>query len=188
MVKCNDKGPDARETEAKSAVVLKVKIVISVRPQGSRGEARAPVSIPSRTARAGPTLPVPPVLSGRDQASPTPSIAIAPAHGCRSRESTIRIWQLRYYLFVKRCRATGRGSLIGTRRFIRSARLLSNSIEFQGRFASEGECADYLSSPVGRDGSSVPAAAVAEPGFAEPKPCPTHFARNFSGLVMLRNS
>jgi hypothetical protein len=36
----------------------------------------------------------------------------------------------------------GRGSLIGTRRFLRSARLLPNSIEFQGRFASENACAD----------------------------------------------
>ncbi len=32
---------------------------------------------PWKTARAGPAPPVPPVLSGRDQASPTPSIAIS---------------------------------------------------------------------------------------------------------------
>jgi hypothetical protein len=55
-----------------------------------------------------------------------------------------------------------RGALIGTRGLIRSARLLPNSIEFQGRFASESACADYLSSAVGREGSSVAAAAMAE--------------------------
>jgi hypothetical protein len=43
-VKGNDKGPDVHETEAKSAVVLKAKIVIPGRPEGSRGETRAPVS------------------------------------------------------------------------------------------------------------------------------------------------
>ena len=31
---------------------------------------------PGRTARAGPAPPVPPVLSGRDQASPTPTMTI----------------------------------------------------------------------------------------------------------------
>jgi hypothetical protein len=51
MVSGNDKSPDAHETEAEIAVVLKIKIVIPGRPEGSRGEARAPVSIPSRTAR-----------------------------------------------------------------------------------------------------------------------------------------
>jgi hypothetical protein len=64
-----------------------------------------------------------------------------------------------------------RGTLIGTRGFIRSARLLPNSIEFQGRFASESACADYLSSAVGREGSTVPIAAMAEPSFAEPQSC-----------------
>jgi hypothetical protein len=53
MVKGNDKGPDAHETEARSAVVLKAKIVIPGRPEGSRGEARAPMSVRSRTARVG---------------------------------------------------------------------------------------------------------------------------------------
>jgi hypothetical protein len=72
-----------------------------------------------------------------------------------------------------------RGTLIGTRGFIRSARLLPNSIEFQGRFASESANADYLSSAIGPEGSTVPAASMAEPGFAETEALPTHFARNF---------
>jgi hypothetical protein len=38
-----------------------------------------------------------------------------------------------------------RETLIGTRGFIHSARSLPNSIEIQGRFASESACADYLS-------------------------------------------
>src|SRR4051812_31634816 len=101
MVKGNDKGPDAHETEARSAVVLKAKIVIPGRPEGSRGEARAPVSVRSRTARVGAAVPVSPVLSGRDQASANPSIATAPAHGCRCQEITMRIWRLHDYLFVK---------------------------------------------------------------------------------------
>jgi hypothetical protein len=51
---------------------------------------------PWRTARAGPSFPVSPVLSGRDQASPTPSIAIPhPLGGWQCAESTMRIWQLR---------------------------------------------------------------------------------------------
>jgi hypothetical protein len=83
MVSGNDKNPNAHETGAEIAVVLKIKIVIPGRPEGSRGEARAPVSVPSRTARVGLAVPVSPVLSGRDQASATPSIATAPAHGCR---------------------------------------------------------------------------------------------------------
>jgi hypothetical protein len=69
-------------------------------------------------------------------------------------------------------------------------------LEFQGRFASESACADYLSSAVGREGSSVPAAAMAEPGFAEPKPCrsishvtcETKKLNDFSGQIMLHNS
>jgi hypothetical protein len=48
MVSGNDKSPDAHETEAEIAVVLKIKIIIPGRPEGSRGEARAPVSILSR--------------------------------------------------------------------------------------------------------------------------------------------
>jgi hypothetical protein len=109
IVKGNDKGPDAHETEAKSAVVLKAKIVIPVRPEGSRGEARAPVSIPSRTARVFPAVPVSPVLYGRDQASATPSIAIAhPLTGDDAQELIMIIWQLHDYLFVKLPpRATG---------------------------------------------------------------------------------
>jgi hypothetical protein len=39
MVSGNDKSPDAHETEAEVAVVLKIKIVIPARPEGSRGEA-----------------------------------------------------------------------------------------------------------------------------------------------------
>jgi hypothetical protein len=64
MVSGNDKSPVAHETGAEIAVVLKIKIIIPGRPAGSRGEARAPVSIPSRTARVGAALPVSPVLSG----------------------------------------------------------------------------------------------------------------------------
>ena len=48
------KNPDAHETEAKSAGILKAKSVIPGRPAGLRGEACVPVSIPSRTARAVP--------------------------------------------------------------------------------------------------------------------------------------
>jgi hypothetical protein len=88
-----------------------------------------------------------------------------------------------------------RRTLIGTRGFIRSARSLSNSIEFQGRFASESACADYLSERGGREDSTVPAASMAEPGFAEPKPCRriSHVTceakklNRFSGRIMLHN-
>ena len=64
-----------------------------------------------------------------------------------------------------------RETLIGTRSFYRSARSLPNSIGFQGRFASESACADYLSERGWPGGSTVPPASMAEPGFAEPKPC-----------------
>jgi hypothetical protein len=48
-----------------------------------------------QTARAGHALPVSPVLSGRDQASATPSIAIShPLTGAEARENTMRMWQL----------------------------------------------------------------------------------------------
>ena len=83
----------------------------------------------SKTARAGPAPPVPPVLSGRDQASATPSIAMShPLTGADAGKSTIRTWQLHDYLFVRprrdqrqtgRLRESHRGAP-----FIRSARLL----------------------------------------------------------------
>ncbi len=65
-----------------------------------------------------------------------------------------------------------------------------------GRFARESACADYLSSAVGREGSTVPAAAMAEAGFAEPKPsrrishvtCEPQKLNGFSGRIMLHNS
>jgi hypothetical protein len=69
----------------------------------------------------------------------------------------MRIWRLHDYLFVKPSReqrATGGPrDPYWTRGFIRSAGSLTNSIEFQGRFASESACADYLSSAVGREGA-----------------------------------
>jgi hypothetical protein len=88
------------------------------------------------------------------------------------------------------------GLLLSRAGFIRSARLLPNSIEVRGRFARESTCADYLSSAVGREGSTVPAAAMAEAGFAEPKPsrrishvtCETKKLNGFAGRIMLHNS
>jgi hypothetical protein len=55
---------------------------------------------PWRTARPRLAHPVPPVLSGRDQASATPSIAIPhPLTDADAQESTMLIWQLRDYVF-----------------------------------------------------------------------------------------
>ena len=154
-----------------------------------------------QTGPAGPALPVPPVLSGRDQASATPSIAIShPLTGADAQEITMRIWRLHDYLLSNPAESNGQqadgGTLMESRGFIRSARLLPNSIEFRGRFARESACADYLSSAVGREGSTVPAAAMAEAGFAEPKPsrrislvtCETKKLNGFSGRIMLHNS
>ena len=56
MVSGNDKSPDAHETEAEIAVVLKIKIVIPGRPEARGAKPRAAVSIPSRTARVCPAL------------------------------------------------------------------------------------------------------------------------------------
>jgi hypothetical protein len=142
MVSGNDKNSDGHETEAEIAVFLKIKIVIPGRPEGSRGEARAPVSIPSRTARVCPADPVSPVLSGRDQASAIPLIAIAPAHGYPCPGDYNANMAIAWLSMCQtQPRATGNrrtaGALIGTRGFIRSARLLPNSIEFQGRFANK---------------------------------------------------
>jgi len=48
---------------------------------------------PWRTACVGPPAPVPPVLSGRDQASATPSIAILhPLPGSNGCECIMRLW------------------------------------------------------------------------------------------------
>jgi hypothetical protein len=59
-------------------------------------EPRGPRDCPTdlgRTARAGPAHPVPPVLSGRDQASPTPSNRnLTPADGLSVRECRMRLW------------------------------------------------------------------------------------------------
>ena len=60
-----------------------------------RGRRRDCPTAPWRTARPGPALPVPPVLSSRDQASATPSVAISdPLTGDDGHENTMRIWQL----------------------------------------------------------------------------------------------
>ena len=57
-----------------------------------RGPRDCPTDL-GRTARAGPAHPVPPVLSGRDQASPTPSNRnLAPADGLSARECIMRLW------------------------------------------------------------------------------------------------
>ena len=77
------------------------------RPRGCRdhvnraaGRQDSPTG-PGRTARADRALPVPPVLSGRDQASPTPSMTIShPLAGVDAQESTMPIWQLRDRLFT----------------------------------------------------------------------------------------
>jgi hypothetical protein len=121
MVSGNDKSPDADETEAEIAVVLKIKIVILGRPEDSRGEARAAVSIPSRTAHVCPGVPVSPVLSGRDQASATLQSQLHPLTGADAQEITMRIWRLHDYLFVKprrEQRATG-GDLCTAREGLR---------------------------------------------------------------------
>ena len=47
------------------------------------------------TAAPAPRSRVPPVLSGRDQASPIPSIISHPLRSARYRESTMRLWRLR---------------------------------------------------------------------------------------------
>ena len=53
-----------------------------------------PRSGPWQTVRPGPASPVPPVLSGRDQASPTShSLLSHPLRGARCREGIIRLWQ-----------------------------------------------------------------------------------------------
>jgi hypothetical protein len=72
------------------------------RGRGSRAGRPAGLPGPWRTACADPAHPVPPVLSGRDQASATPSIAIShPLTSADARKITIRIWQLHDCLFVK---------------------------------------------------------------------------------------
>jgi hypothetical protein len=51
--------------------------------------------IPLAATRAGPAPPVSPVLSGRDQASPTPTMTIPhPLGAPDARIGIIRIWQL----------------------------------------------------------------------------------------------
>jgi len=57
----------------------------------------APVEVRRLLFRSRPprsrTLPDPPVLSGRDQAPPTPSMISQPLRAARCRESTMRLWQ-----------------------------------------------------------------------------------------------
>jgi hypothetical protein len=66
------------------------------RSRGSRAAGRRDCPTgPWETARAGPARPVPPVLSGRDQASAAPSIAfLHPLASADAREATMPIWQL----------------------------------------------------------------------------------------------
>jgi hypothetical protein len=73
----------------------------------SKSAAKSPALVASavnlRDRRTGPRkrphwsgAPVPPVLSGRDQVSPTPfNDKFAPADECRCRVNTIRVWRLR---------------------------------------------------------------------------------------------
>src|SRR5271155_5725892 len=76
-----------------NAVIAKSEI------RGLLPRLRSPRSESRRSARPvlpKPTLsPVPPVLSGRDQASATPSVAISdPLTGADRHENIMRIWQL----------------------------------------------------------------------------------------------
>ena len=95
------------------------------------------------------------------------------------------IWRLRDYLFVRSVREqTGNRRtarpVIGSRSFYRSARSLPNSIEFQGRSASENACADYFSERGWPGGFNCSACVD---GFAEPKPC-----RTISHVACKKNS
>ena len=71
-----------------------------------------------------------------------------------------------------------RETLIGTRGFIRSARSLPNSIEFQGRFARESACADYLSERGWPGGFNCPGCGDGRAWLRRAEALPTHFACN----------
>jgi hypothetical protein len=73
----------------------------SSRSRGRGERAAGPdLRLGSRSRRSH--APVSPVLSGRDQASPIPSIAVShPLTGAGAQKNIMRIWQLHDYLFVK---------------------------------------------------------------------------------------
>src|SRR6266849_583677 len=103
---CNDDlcGTRRRRVKSSCADLIRVFTPLSRLPQRDRDGNRAARSRrgrgsraagrwdcptgPRRTARAGPAPPVPPVLSGRDQASPTPPMTIPTPSGFDDKRET----------------------------------------------------------------------------------------------------
>ena len=136
------KNPDAHETEAKSAGILKAKSVIPGRPAGLRGEACVPVSIPSRTARAVPQFRFHLLYLVEIRHGQFLPRNLAPAHGTEVQEETTRMCQLRDYSFVKPCQATvhrrpaglslGRAVLCARRDYCRTQGIVTWLREYEG--------------------------------------------------------
>lgn len=162
MVSGNDKSPDAHETEAEIAVAAAAGRPAGLpdRPLTNRPRrSRSPCSPCFIRLRLG--------IGNSFNRNCTRSRVPMP------RRFTMRIWRLHDYLFVKPSReqrATG-----GPRdphwdaRFYPLGEIIAELNRVPG---SRAKAQRGLSFERGwREGSTVPIAAMAEPGFAEPKPC-----------------
>ena len=167
MVSGNGKSPAAKENRGEKSPPFPITVVSAARSSfreacGARSRSPRPVSMLWRTGPAGPALPVPPVLSGRDQASATPSIAIShPLTGTDARRLQCEYGDCMIIYMLNPAESTGNRRTAGL--FVETFAVLPA--------LCERKCMRGLPFERGWPGGlTVQAAAMAEAGFAEPKP------------------